>query len=453
MSERRAKMSEILAARHWRPFRAAAEDALAEARVKPEGIRAMDRWLRHLEGHAGPVTPEAVLSFFKSSRSPNPIATLARAVHAVAPGFRHLPALSQALERRSRAYRPRKAGRARSRTPKVSVEPDALPDIWRDALASMRAKERRGCAAPAPSITNTIEMKLRQMAFSAGEARLPAEFEIPALSAYVTAMLKRGLAASTIGSTLDKLQTFGSYIGAPAETIDAIRSEQLLHEWRSRNSVKAKELFLAETGLTLDDVARTALGCFLDARVKRNARTRHMDWMRGALFAFTLARSLRPLDINRLVIGRTLQRDSEGWSLYTRARKNKYRLTGRLWDICTPYLDGAILLGADEAHLWDAYAQAEGRPLLAARDGSALGSGWATDQFRTELGRGVGIMRTLWHDLCASVGTERALQTALAICGQHDPRTASAYRTRMSERNLVTQGQDLLDGASREVGI
>ena len=174
--------------------------------------------------------------------------------------------------------------------------------------------------------------------------------------------------------------------------------------------------------------------------------------MRAALFAFVICRALRPLDILKLVIGRTLRRDSEGWAIYARASKNRYKLVGRLWDICTPYLDGAILLGADESQLWAAYACAEDRPLLAERDGKALDENWATEQFRRLLGTGVGIMRTLWHDLCAAIGTERALQTALAICGQHDPRTTQHYRTRMSGRSLMAQGQELLGEAASEVG-
>ena len=61
-------------------------------------------------------------------------------------------------------------------------------------------------------------------------------------------------------------------------------------------------------------------------------------------------------------------------------------------------------------------------------------------------------MRTLWHDHCATVGTEAGLRTALAICGQHDPRTARHYRTRMSGRSLMAQGQDLLMQAAADVG-
>ena len=130
----------------------------------------------------------------------------------------------------------------------------------------------------------------------------------------------------------------------------------------------------------------------------------------AAAFVSTIRMKLRPLDILRLVIGRTIQRDSEGWAIYTRASKNRYKLVGRLWDICTPYLDGAIVLGADESQLRAAYARAEGRPLLAERDGKALDENWATEQFRRQLGTGVGIMRTLWHDLCAAHGTELALR-------------------------------------------
>jgi hypothetical protein len=443
----------VIAAPHWRPFRLDAEDALLEQRVNPDGIRAMDRWLVHLERQkALVVTSEVALAFFGDSTSPTPIAKLLHALIAIQPTCLHIPAVSEAHLLRQRSYQPAKPERARSRTPKVSVERHELPTDWLGAIADMEAGAYRGCRPPAASIVATITMKLRQLGFSAQEAGLPMAFTVPALSAYVQAMIARELASSTIASTLGKLQTFAVYSGAPEETIVAIASERCFHERRAREDGKNKDRFLARSGLSIDDVAQTALDCYQKALEETNPRIRHMDWMRGALFAFVICRALRPLDVFGLVIGRTLQRDSEGWAIYARASKNRYRLVGRLWDICTPYLDGAILLGADESQLWAAYARAEGRPLLAERDGKALDENWATEQFRHRLGTGVGIMRTLWHDLCAAVGTEQALRTALAICGQHDPRTTQHYRTRMSGRSLMAQGQELLAQAAADVG-
>ena len=61
-------------------------------------------------------------------------------------------------------------------------------------------------------------------------------------------------------------------------------------------------------------------------------------------FNFVICPALQPLDIVKLVVGRTIRRDSEGWVIYARANKNNYRLAGRLGDICTPYRDEAILL-------------------------------------------------------------------------------------------------------------
>lgn len=453
MAKRLPKLATVIAAPRWRPFRLDAEDALLEQRVDADGIRAMDRWLVHLERKkASPVSPEMVLTFFDGSISPVPIAKLLHALIAVDPTSPWIPAISEAHLLRQRSYQPAKRERARSRTPAVSVERHELPDDWLATVADMEAGVDRGCRAPAASIVSTITMKLRQLGFSAREAGLPMAFTVPALSAYVRAMIVRELASSTIASTLGKLQTFGDYTGAPDETIAAIASERLFHERQAREDGKNKDRFLARTGLSIDDVAQTALDCYLKALEEANPRIRHMDWMRGALFSFVICRAFRPLDILGLVVGRTLQRDAEGWALYARASKNGYRLVGRLWDICTPYLDGAVLLGADESQLWAAYARAEGRPLLAERDGRALDENWATEQFRRHLGTGVGIMRTLWHDLCAAEGTEQALRTALTVCGQHDPRTTRHYRTRMSGRSLMAQGQELLGLAASAVG-
>lgn len=451
MGRRGLPVADILAARRWRPHRLAAEDAIGAGRVSSDGICAVDRWFAHLEGRgAREVTSEEVLDFFASSVSPVPISRLQCALHAIAPADPHLPAISRALRLRDAAYAPRNEVRARSVRPTVSIEIDALPAAWQEAVADMRAGIARGCKAPAPAIVDTIEMKLRQLAFSAGESGVPVELDIPALSAFVQAMMGRALAATTIASTLGKLRTFAIYTSVSQATTDAIVSEQRHHDGLARLDGKRKARFLARTGLSIADVAQAALDCHLKAEQERNPRIRHFDWLRGALFAFTICRALRPLDIRSLVIGRTLRRDAEGWALYAHASKNRYELVGRLWDICTPFLDGAILLGVGEAHLRDAYAHAEGRLLLANRDGSALCDNWATDQFRVRFGTGIGIMRTLWHDLCAGLGTEEALRAALAICGQHDPRTAGHYRTQMSERTLLAQGQALLAEVSEE---
>ena len=253
-------------------------------------------------------------------------------------------------------------------------------------------------------------------------------------------------------STLSKLLTFGTYAGAPAPVLEAIVAEKRLHDLRASTAGKRKERFLLASGLTLDGVARKALDCYRSACVGTDPRERHHDWMRAALFGFVICRPLRPLDVRTMIVGRHLRRDSEGWKLFKRTRKNDYKAIGRLWDICTPFLDGAILLGADESLLWETYARAEGRPLLADRQGEALSDNWATEQSRACLGFGIGILRTLWHDHCAGVGDARAVETALALCGQYDPRTAAHYRTAAGERDRMARAQDLLGDIVKELG-
>ncbi len=456
MTERGRKPVDIgvvIRAARWRAFRAEAEDAIVEKRITAEGIRALDRWLAHRESAAvGDLSADAVLSFFADSISPNPIRKLLRALHAADPGHPDLPVLSQAMELRSRSYRPTKETRARSRTPKVSVETRELPPEWLEVLDAMRSREYRGRQPPAPSIVVTIETKLRQLAFSARAAGVTIDFAIPALSAYVEAMLARDLASRTIESALGKLRTFGTYAGAPAPVLEAIVAEKRLHDLRASTAGKRKERFLLESGLTLDGVARKALDCYRSARVGTDPRERHHDWMRAALFGFVICRPLRPLDVRTMIVGRHLRRDSEGWQLFKRTRKNNYKAIGRIWDVCTPFLDGAILLGADESRFWEMYDRAEGRPLLADRQGEALCDNWATEQSRAYLGTGIGIVRTLWHDHCAEVGDARAVETALALCGQYDPRTAAHYRTAAGERDRMARAQDLLGDIVEELG-
>jgi len=442
---KRSKAGDLIRQPHWRGLRLAAEDALVEDRITVQGIRAIDRWLVHLGTEAGDVvSPDRVLSFFSRFASPTPISLLLLALRAVDPQHPHLPSISQALELKLRSYRPGRPVRPNKPVLTCSVEVTELPIDWQDALADMKAGVRRGCPAPAPSIVVSTEETLRQLAFSAREAGLRTDFSSPSLSAYVHALIARGVASSTLGSALNRLRTFGTYIGAPTEIIHAVREEMRFHNRQASRAGKHKERFLHQSGLTFEDVARQILALYLAAHVEVDSRVRHQLWMRAALLAFALCRPLRPLDVSKLVIGHHLRRDSEGWALYVLTRKNQYKVAGRMWDICTPFLDGAILLGADGAYLWEMYARAEGRPLLADRQGKALAKNWPTKQARRYLGSGLSILRTLWHDHCAAVGDGRAVEVALAVCGQYHPRTAMHYRTQASERSLVAQGQGLL---------
>ena len=152
------------------------------------------------------------------------------------------------------------------------MERHELPADWLGAIADMEAGAYHGCRAPAASIVATITMKLRQLGFSAQEAGLPMAFTVPALSAYVRGMIARELASSTIASTLGKLQTFAVYSGAPEATIVAIVSERRFHERQARRDGKNKDRFLARTGLSIDDVAQTALDCYQKALEETNPR-------------------------------------------------------------------------------------------------------------------------------------------------------------------------------------
>lgn len=444
------KLADVLRGTHWRALRFAAEAAIADGRVTGHGLRLLDRWLLGTKDRTTELlSGSEALSFFPASGSRGPISLLVRTVQAIAPEHPDLPALSAALLMHHRATVPGKAHPAP--VLRLSIPSSALPPEWHDTLRDMRAGVRRGCAAPPAPIIDGIERALRQLAFSAQADGLAMELSIPALTTEVRALMARGLASSTIGIVLGRLQRFATYSEAPEAICDAMRAEARFHNRQAALAGKRKERFLHQSGLMLEDVARTALTLYQAAPLEADTSARHLNWIRAALFAFVIARPLRPFDVRRLIIGQHLRRDSEGWALCLLTRKNNYKIAGRLWDICTPFLDGAVLLGADESRLWGMYKRAEGRPLLAERDGSPMHDDWATKQSRRYLGAGIGIMRTLWHDHCAATGEARAVEAALAMCGQYDPRTARHYRTQASARSLLAQGQSLLGEVAESV--
>lgn len=146
----------VIAAPHWRPFRLDAEDALLEERVEPDGIRAIDRWLVHLDRQKAPVvTSGAVLSFFGDSTSPGPIARLLGALIAVRPTCPHIPAISEAhLLRQQSTSRPGPfapgPGRRRCRSSATSCRPTGSrrSPPWRRASIAAAARRRRRSRRP-----------------------------------------------------------------------------------------------------------------------------------------------------------------------------------------------------------------------------------------------------------------------------------------------------------------
>ena len=390
MTERGRKPVDIgvvIRAARWRALRLAAEDAIVEKRITAEGIRALDRWLAHRESAAvGDLSADAVLSFFADSISPT------RSGSCCGPSTRSIRVIricrsfSQAMELRSRSYRPTKERARDRRTPKVSVETRELPPEWLEVLDAMRSREYRGRQPPAPSIVVTIETKLRQLAFSARAAGVTIDFAIPALSAYVEAMLARDLASRTdrvharqAPDVRDLCRGARAGSGGDRRGEAAARSSRL-DGGQAKGAVPAR--------IRPDARRRGAQSARLlpvGTRRDRSERAAPRLDARGALRLRHLP-SASALGCPHHDRRTASARNSEGWQLFKRTRKNNYKAIGRIWDVCTPFLDGAILLGADESRFWEMYDRAEGRPLLADRQGEALSDNWATEQSRARLG-------------------------------------------------------------------
>lgn len=448
MSDRRTAI-EILNTHGWDDWYDIAHEKILSGSLDLPSLRMIDKFWRHLEDNDLPSTSERAFHEFNAGcKIPGRLGALLSALNILDSGLAEIPVLASVLRQDRQKARARKTGY----TPQLSVSvPEAeLPESWRQALHEMRHNVRRGCAAPAPSIVLTIALKLRQLAFAAQASDVDVAFELPAIRAFARAMLSRKLKHATVASTVGKLLAFARYIGASEEIKAALRDEQVFLERLARADVKNKDQFLHRNSLDLSAVAAKAVLLREAAIIVKRPTKRNSMLMESALMALLFARPIRAADIQNLIVGDTIWRDTRGWHLEIGASKNGADLQSQFWDAVTPFLDGSVLQGAEEESLWSRYEARKGGPFFAHFDQKPLSYCWATEVFHKHFGIGCHIIRTLWHDHAASISNEEATNIVLILCGQRSVQSAAHYLTRKSVISNIRAGQSKLgDVASR----
>lgn len=444
---------EILAQPRWKGLHASAQG------LDTQALRDVDRLLARCEAegiaHVDDITEALIDSVDAGSVSAYYQHRLVKALARLLPGT----ALAQraaacVLRRRQRSS----AGRSqptpkRTRAASKSLPESDLPLAWRDALATMRAGVgTRTDRAPAPSIVETIAMKLRQLARSATDRGLPVALSLEAIGALHDDMQARGVTASTRRATTSALARFAQYIAAPQEIRDELRRVTSLHDASKTAEIKRKEKVLHKTDVSARAVLAKARDLLAEATTTTNPRSAHSRRNEAFCLSFFTLLPIRLSDA-RLTFGEDLIWAGGSWNLCITTSKNGVDYAAKVHPHLEPYIEALILQGLDPVYL-DQRREAclaDRRPALVTWTGEGVGYNYVSDVWRKYFGIGEHIARTEMHEsFAARLGVE-GTELALRACGQRSPQSAKHYHGQRIRQTRMTRMQDGLQALATDL--
>ncbi|WP_127903391.1 hypothetical protein [Solirhodobacter olei] len=209
--------------------------------------------------------------------------------------------------------------------------------------------------------------------------------------------------------------------GALTSLLPYVEDEQLRSDLKetanhfgaeAKLEIKSKERKLAEKRVTLDDYFARAGELLREAMEETRVNTRSSSFIVAGLTALLVFYPLRRADVRLFRVGIDVARTPTAWqiiaghTLKTGAPVEPVQLPSE----ATPFLDGALLQGIDQAHLWEIYRNRIGLPLFPSRkseepyNASRLGTLFKE---KTNLNFGPHILRTLWTDELVADGADR----------------------------------------------
>lgn len=436
--------AEILSERRWRPLHHLTD------RLSVQELRDIDRLLRLCEAegiaHIDDITESFIEKVDHDGVSGIYLKRLAKALAALLPGTALAIRAAAVAGRRQSAWRitrpKEKKGRVYVAT-KTIPECD-LPEAWRRAIADMRAGfSSNSGRAPAMTITETIAMKLRQLAKSAHDMGLQADLTLDTLAALHRDMNNRGLSSNTKRATCSALGRFAAYISAPAEIRAELRRLTALHDGRAAKETKRKERILQDVDVSAAKVIAKANELLAEARTLTNPRSALKRRNDAFCLAFFMILPMR-LNDTRLTFGEELTWDGTQWNLRLTTSKTEVDYACRVHPFLTPFIDALVLNGLDPAYLETARDDcvSRKRPALITRTGSGVGYNYVSDVWRAHFGTGEHITRTEVHESFAEAKGAIGTELALALCGQTSPETAVHYHGKRLQRGRLTKMQN-----------
>lgn len=419
-------------------------------------MRVLDDFLAFLEGQElasiWSLKPCDFLSFDAGYQSANRLRALKRAMEAIFPNQPAILILTDAIRLKEAELRPQISRTGWKRSLKVTIPANDLPQDWQDALADMTAGfDRPGAGAPSLNMIPTYQMKLRQFAFSAGKAGLPAAFSVAAILAYVRDMRARGLAAATQRASVSALAKCGRYLAAGPDVMELLADLERTCEAKARKAPKQKYAKLQKTGYSPVAVIDRAGDILDEAHHLQCPKSRQAQRNCAAALALFSVLPVRLAD-TRLKFGENLTWADGVYELGLTLSKSGEPYDTEIDPRLNRFIDALILRGCDEAWLdhMRAKCMASNRPLFVRNDGEGVGYNYVSDCWRSAFGTGEHIARTILHTfLGVELGVE-GTDMALAANGQTSPETAAAYQDDMVKKAQRLKGQESLADIAKD---
>ncbi|MGM0584271.1 MAG: hypothetical protein ACQEUZ_06440 [Pseudomonadota bacterium] len=408
----------VLADWRWNRLRPIAQKLLEVGHTSRD-LKIVDRWLRFRDGLGRPATEADVEAF--SDRSGVAAQRLSTTLALLDPASPDLLAIDAARAR----LRSRLRSGKRRMTSRRASKPSDLPEPLKSELARVEAAERNRAGGLSEASLVNMRAGVRQFAgFALANDHAPALSDAT-LAAYALHVNTSHMKQISRAGRFMNLWMFARRAECDPEITRKLLQTASFFKLRANEEVKEKHRKLAARPLELAEVACAARDILEEAPFHDRSSDRRSAFLKSAALAFLSMTPLRIKDLLGMVLGREISRDAEGWSLQLTTSKTRERLAARLDPALTPYLDAAVLLGAEPGALWRLYAAREGGPLFARIDGAAYSKTWLRDAFVQATGHSPHIVRTLMHDRAARGGVGR--EVAMVLCGQRSTRTAVEY--------------------------
>lgn len=439
----RRTVAEILQHQRWDPV----IPTLDQDKATAPQMRILDDFLAFVEDQKiAPIWALKVsdcLSFDARYQSANRLRALKQAMQFVFPGQPAILVLTDAIRQKEAQARTPRAAQKKPRVLRVSVPPEELPEVWKDALEFMEGGfGRGGVIAPSPNMVPTYRMKLRQFAWSARNAGLAEEFSTDAVKAYARDMRGRGLAAATQLASFSALKKSARYVAADQAVLDLLSELIRKSECRARKAPKKKYEKLQKTGYSPVPIVDTAVDLLKEAQSLTCPRAQQARRNTAAALALCSVLPVRLAD-TRLNFAEHLSWQEGRYELHITLSKDEEAYDAELDPRLNRFIDALILRGCDAIWLEQMRQDCmnSNRPLFIRNDGEEVGYNYVSDCWRQIFGTGEHIARTIMHTFLGIELGVAGTDMAMASCGQKSPKTAAEYQDDMVGKARRLQGQ------------
>jgi len=244
---------------------------------------------------------------------------------------------------------------------------------------------------------------IRRLLRSAETRGLPLDLTMETATAFAEDLMRGDLQTISAAGYCDFLACVARHAGYPNEIFEALMKTHRALKVEAKGDLRRKEIKLAQVPIDLADLAKTARELLEHAPLENDIRNRRRDYTLAGAMALLCKLQIRAKDLREGEIGKEFSRDSEGWLVDLATSKTGTRISGRLAECLTPYLDAVLLMDTDPAHLWTIYDQRLGTALFAnpARDWKCYECEWLRRNMTERTGHSAHIVRTLIYDYCA----------------------------------------------------